>query len=70
MDIRTIKKLIELVTKDSEIGEIEVKEGDKSIRVSRYSSCQLPSTPIQYSGTHHLIPETPPTQAVQTPVKP
>lgn len=55
MDIRTIKKLIELVTKDPNIGEIEVKEGDKSIRVSR-SGSSLPSPLPPQSITHHHIP--------------
>lgn len=42
MDIRTIKKLIELV-QDSDIGEIEIQEdteGKTSIRVSKYSKTQ------------------------------
>lgn len=42
MDIRTIKKLIELV-QDSDIGEIEIQEdneGKTSIRVSKYSKSQ------------------------------
>jgi acetyl-CoA carboxylase biotin carboxyl carrier protein len=39
MDIRTIKKLIQLL-QDSEVGEIEIKEGDKSIRVSRHPGSQ------------------------------
>lgn len=37
IDIRTVKKLIELV-EDTSIGEIEIQEGDKSIRVSRHPS--------------------------------
>jgi acetyl-CoA carboxylase biotin carboxyl carrier protein len=52
-DIRTVKKLIELVTKDPNIGEIEIKEGDKSIRVSRQSSSLANvATP---TITHHHI---------------
>lgn len=38
MDLRTIKKLIELL--DEKVGEIEIHEGDQSVRVSRYSSIQ------------------------------
>lgn len=58
MDIRTIKKLIELVTKDSDIGEIEIKEGDKSIRVSRHASNLSPTIPAQ-SVTHHHVATAP-----------
>ena len=39
MDIRKIKKLIELI-KETGVGEIEVKSGDDSVRISR-----MPSTP-------------------------
>ncbi len=34
MDIRKIKKLIELL-EESDIGEIEIKEGEESLRISR-----------------------------------
>lgn len=34
MDIRKIKKLIELI-EESDIGEIEIKEGEESLRISR-----------------------------------
>jgi acetyl-CoA carboxylase biotin carboxyl carrier protein len=37
MDIRKIKKLIELI-EESDIAEIEISEGEESIRISRYSS--------------------------------
>jgi acetyl-CoA carboxylase biotin carboxyl carrier protein len=57
IDMRTIKKLIELVTKDPTIGEIEIKEGDKSIRVSRQSNTLSAALP---AITHHYI--TPPGQ--------
>lgn len=39
MDIRKIKKLIELI-EDSDIAEIEIREGEESVRLSRYSSAQ------------------------------
>ncbi|MBB3169516.1 acetyl-CoA carboxylase biotin carboxyl carrier protein [Simiduia aestuariiviva] len=47
MDIRKIKKLIELL-EESDIGEIEIKEGEESVRISRGSSHQ-PMMPMQYS---------------------
>ena len=37
MDIRKIKKLIELI-EDTDIGEIEIHEGEESVRISRYSA--------------------------------
>ncbi|WP_049723649.1 acetyl-CoA carboxylase biotin carboxyl carrier protein [Gilvimarinus polysaccharolyticus] len=37
MDIRKIKKLIELL-EESDIGELEIKEGEESVRISRNST--------------------------------
>ncbi|MDD2768155.1 MAG: acetyl-CoA carboxylase biotin carboxyl carrier protein [Methylococcus sp.] len=37
MDIRKIKKLIEII-EESGIAEIEIREGEESVRISRYSS--------------------------------
>jgi len=37
MDIRKVKKLIELI-EESDIGEIEIHEGEESVRISRTSS--------------------------------
>jgi len=41
MDIRKIKKLIEMI-EASGIAELEVKEGEESIRISRYSAAPAP----------------------------
>ena len=41
MDIRKIKKLIELL-EESDIGELEIKEGEESVRISRGSSSLQP----------------------------
>jgi len=41
MDIRKVKKLIELL-EESGIAEIEIHEGEESVRISRYS----PSAPV------------------------
>ncbi len=41
MDIRKIKSLIELLEK-SDIGELEIKEGEESVRISRNSSAVAP----------------------------
>lgn len=45
MDIRKIKKLIEII-QASDIAEIEIKEGEGSIRINRYTSV----APITYAN--------------------
>lgn len=40
MDIRKIKKLIELL-EESDIGELEIKEGEESVRISRGSQATI-----------------------------
>lgn len=44
MDIRKVKKLIELL-EESGIAELEIKEGEESVRISRYST-QVQSAPM------------------------
>ncbi|MDO9213321.1 MAG: acetyl-CoA carboxylase biotin carboxyl carrier protein [Methylococcales bacterium] len=41
MDIRKIKKLIEII-EESGIAELEIKEGEEFIRINRYSSAPAP----------------------------
>ncbi|MDX1344320.1 MAG: acetyl-CoA carboxylase biotin carboxyl carrier protein [Sedimenticolaceae bacterium] len=55
MDIRKIKKLIELI-EDSDVAEIEIKEGEESVRISRSSS--LPQ-PMAHVGGHYPAPPAP-----------
>ncbi len=43
MDIRKIKKLIEII-EESDIAELEIKEGEECIRISRYSAAPAPVT--------------------------
>ncbi len=45
MDIRKIKKLIEII-EESDIAELEIKEGEEAIRISRYSA---PPSQVAYS---------------------
>ncbi|SMG66375.1 Acetyl-CoA biotin carboxyl carrier [methanotrophic bacterial endosymbiont of Bathymodiolus sp.] len=45
MDIRKIKKLIEII-EESDIAEIEITEGEESVRINRYSSKFAPTAPI------------------------
>ena len=45
MDIRKVKKLIELL-EESGIAEIEISEGEESVRISRYSTTAQPTPTI------------------------
>ena len=54
MDIRKVKKLIELLD-ESGIAEIEITEGDDSVRISRYS-LSAPAAPV----ATHFAPPAPP----------
>ena len=53
MDIRKVKKLIELLD-ESGIAEIEITEGEDSVRISRYST-SAPAAPV----ATHLAPPAP-----------
>ena len=44
MDIRKVKKLIELL-EESGIAEIEITEGEESVRISRYPN-EVPAAPV------------------------
>lgn len=57
MDIRKIKKLIDLI-EASGIAEIEIKEGEESVRLSRVSGVSQPVTQVSYAqapSTHEPI---------------
>jgi acetyl-CoA carboxylase biotin carboxyl carrier protein len=53
MDIRKVKKLIELL-EESDIAEIEIKEGEESVRISRNSTSVPP--PMIYQNPAALVP--------------
>jgi len=53
MDIRKVKKLIELL-EESNIGEIEIKEGEESVRISRHGN--QPAAPAAYAATAPVAP--------------
>ncbi|MCL6270573.1 acetyl-CoA carboxylase biotin carboxyl carrier protein [Sansalvadorimonas sp. 2012CJ34-2] len=57
MDIRKVKKLIELL-EESGIDELEIHEGEESVRISRHSSQPVPAQQAVYAA---------PAQAVQAP---
>ena len=46
MDIRKIKKLIELIT-ESDVEELEIKEGEETIRISRRTQQIVSQAPPQ-----------------------
>ncbi|KZN58779.1 acetyl-CoA carboxylase biotin carboxyl carrier protein [Pseudoalteromonas luteoviolacea] len=48
MDIRKIKKLIELV-EESGIAELEITEGEESVRINRHSSAPVVAQPQQFA---------------------
>lgn len=45
MDIRKVKKLIELL-EESDVVELEIKEGEESVRISRGKAAQQVSMPV------------------------
>ena len=49
MDIRKVKKLIELL-EESGIAELEINEGEESVRISRYSTAAPPAAPVSYAA--------------------
>ncbi|MEY3220546.1 MAG: Biotin carboxyl carrier protein of acetyl-CoA carboxylase [Pseudomonadota bacterium] len=63
MDIRKIKKLIDLV-ESSSIAEIEIKEGEESVRINRYSAPpQAFSMPYPQTYTQSAVSLPPPVDA-------
>jgi acetyl-CoA carboxylase biotin carboxyl carrier protein len=63
MDIRKVKKLIELL-EESGISEIEITEGEDAVRISRYPSSAPPTTTVvQAPATTAPAPAAPPPPA-------
>ena len=63
MDIRKVKKLIELL-EQSNINELEINEGDESVRISRGG------TAVTYAPTAPAAPVVAPTAAAPAPAAP
>ncbi|MCP1338768.1 acetyl-CoA carboxylase biotin carboxyl carrier protein [Idiomarina sp. M1R2S28] len=59
MDIRKIKKLIELV-EESGVAELEITEGEESVRINRYSA---QPAPMQYAPQPQHAPQQAPQSA-------
>jgi len=64
MDLRKIKKLMELL-EESGISEIEIKEGEESIKLSRISQAQ---TPIVQQPVTNVTPSITPATGFNPPV--
>ncbi len=64
MDIRKVKKLIELL-EDSDIAELEIKEGEESVRISRQSAVTQYAAPAVASAP--LAPVAPAAATAPTP---
>ena len=60
MDIRKVKKLIELL-EESNIGEIEIKEGEESVRISRHGN--QPAAPVAFAAPAPVAPAPAPAAA-------
>jgi acetyl-CoA carboxylase biotin carboxyl carrier protein len=66
MDIRKIKKLIELV-EESGIAELEISEGEESVRISRNFSGQVTTAMPQMMMQPAMAPAAAPAAAATTP---
>ncbi len=64
MDIRKVKKLIELL-ESSGMAEIEITEGEESVRISRQGSMPAWTLPPTY-----VPPSSPPVEVPATPAEP
>lgn len=70
MDMRKIKKLIELI-QETGVAEIEIKEGEESVRITR-ETAKATAAPMMYAApsmphaTHAPHPETKPDTSTST----
>ena len=58
MDLRKIRKLIELI-QETGIAEIEIREGEESVRISRESSKVIPTMMAAQPPVTHVMTEPP-----------
>ena len=68
MDIRKVKKLIELL-EESNIDEIEIKEGEESVRISRNGAQAAANAAATYAAPQYAAPQyaAPPPAAAPAP---
>ena len=67
MDIRSIRKLIEIV-EQSDIAEIEIKEGEHNIRISRSKEQVYVQAPVAAAPAPMAAPAAAPAAAPEAPV--
>jgi acetyl-CoA carboxylase biotin carboxyl carrier protein len=67
MDMRKIKKLIELL-QETGIAEIEIKEGEESVRISRDSTRPSAPAPVTYYAPAPEAPVSRPAPAAPAPI--
>jgi len=67
MDIRKVKKLIELL-EESGIAEIEISEGEESVRISRYPQGGAPAPIVHYAAPPVAAPVVAAPVAIAAPV--
>jgi acetyl-CoA carboxylase biotin carboxyl carrier protein len=67
MDIRKVKKLIELL-EESNIDEIEIKEGEESVRISRNGAQAAAMAASSYAPPPQYAPPPPPPAPAAAPV--
>lgn len=65
MDIRKVKKLIELL-EESNINEIEIKEGEESVRISRNTTTQVSQHDANIQPEATTVISSPPMPVEQT----
>jgi acetyl-CoA carboxylase biotin carboxyl carrier protein len=66
MDIRKIKKLIELL-EESNIGELEIREGEETVRISRNGVMPMMAAPMAYATHAPMQAQAPASAAVAAP---
>ena len=64
MDLRKIKKLIDIL-EESNLAELEIKEGEESVRLSRVPKGMI--TSMQAPATHVQVPAPAPTASMPAP---
>lgn len=58
MDLRKIKKLIDLL-EESQLSEIEIKEGEESVRLARFPRAAAPAAPALHMHEPHRAAAVP-----------
>jgi acetyl-CoA carboxylase biotin carboxyl carrier protein len=66
MDIRKVKKLIELL-EESGISELEISEGEESVRISRHPRMTAMPAPVSMASPAQLSPAAAPAPAAKVP---